>query len=114
MPPSARNNSSGSRPSRRWVYATRVELEKKERERAAAERRVSQPSSAQVVREPSSVVPEAPSLWTQVNEVWIDGRVLSRVGKSAIVQGNGPPTLAHGGPTAGGCKALYSSTKTTV
>ncbi len=42
-----------------------------------------------MVQEPSAIVPFSP--WSHA-EIWIDGRILSRVGKGAIVQGDGPPS----------------------
>jgi len=74
------------------VYAARVELEKKERERAVAEMRTSQPQATQVVRESSSVVPEVSDIWARVTKIWIEGRLPGRVGKAGIVRGSGPPT----------------------
>lgn len=71
------------------VYAARVEAERKERERAVAEMRASQPQTARVVQEPSAIVPFSP--WSHA-EIWIDGRILSRVGKGAIVQVDGTPS----------------------
>ena len=83
------------------VYAARVELETKERERVAAELRTSQPQDAPVVRETSGVVSESPDPWSRITEIWIDGRLLSRVGKAGIVQANGPPTAGSRHPGRG-------------
>lgn len=83
------------------VYAARVELEKKERERVVAEGQANQPKDVPVVREASGIVPESPDPWSRITEIWIDGRLLSRVGKAGIVQANGPPTAGSRQPGRG-------------